>query len=145
MAETSRQLVLDYLKACYSGDLDSAAAYYDDDIDFICYAPVELFPRFGQKHGKAEMVASLADMHSRFDIVEYEVRFVAAEAERVAASLVLRMRSKDNGRIIRSEIGNFYTLRNGRIVTYRQFLDSFDVVQQVLGRDLVGAIMKSGG
>jgi ketosteroid isomerase-like protein len=144
MADTSRQLILDYLKACYSGDLDSAATYYDDNIDFICYAPVELFPRFGQKRGKAEMVASLADMHNRFQVVDYEVRFVAAEAERVAASLVLRMRSKDNDRIVRSEIGNFYTLRNGRIVTYRQFFDSFDVVQQILGRDIVSAIMKSG-
>jgi len=28
-------------------------------------------------------------------------------------------------------------------VTYRQFNDSFDVVQRVLGRDLVSAILKS--
>ena len=53
------------------------------------------------------------------------------------------MRSRDSDRVIRLDIGNFFTLRDGRILTYRQFNDSFDVVQQVLGRDLVSAILKS--
>jgi ketosteroid isomerase-like protein len=144
MVETTRQLILDYLAACYSGDLDRAATFYDDDIDFICYAPVELFPALGQKRGKAEMVASLADLHARFHIVEYEVKFIAADVDHVAASLVLRLRAKDNDRIIRSDMGNFFTLRNNRIVTYRQFIDSFDIVQQVLGRDIIGSILKPG-
>jgi uncharacterized protein len=56
----------------------------------------------------------------------------------------LRLRAKDNDRIIRSDMGNFFTLRNNRIVTYRQFIDSFDIVQQVLGRDIIGSILKPG-
>jgi ketosteroid isomerase-like protein len=91
------------------------------------------------------MVASLADLHARFHIVEHEVKFIAADVDHVAASLVLRLRAKDNDRIIRSDMGNFFTLRNNRIVTYRQFIDSFDIVQQVLGRDIIGSILKPGG
>jgi ketosteroid isomerase-like protein len=142
-ASGSRQLILDYLAACYDGDLDRAAAFYDDDIDFICYAPVELFPTLGHKRGKPEMIFALTGMRDRFSIVEYAVDFIAAEGNRVAAKLVLHLRDIGSDRIIRFEIGNFFTLRDGRILIYRQFLDSFDVVQQVLGRDLVSAILKS--
>lgn len=143
MAATSRQIILDYLDACYSGDLDRAAAFYDDEIDFICYAPVELFPTLGHKNGRAAMKQSLAGLHARNEVLDYNVNFIAAEADRVAVTLVLRLRSKDTGRVIRLDIGNFFTLRDGKILTYRQFNDSFDVVQQVLGRDLVSAILKS--
>jgi uncharacterized protein len=142
-ASNSRQLILDYLDACYAGDVERAAAFYDDDIDFVCYAPVELFPTLGQKRGKAEMTRSLAGLHARHEVLEHQVGFIAADGDHVAVTLVLRMRSRDSKRVIRLDIGNFFTLRDGRIVSYRQFNDSFDVVQQVLGRDLVGAILKS--
>jgi ketosteroid isomerase-like protein len=143
-ATTSREQMLDYLDACYSGDIERAAAYYDDDIDFICYAPVELFPTLGQKKGKAAMMETLTGLRHRFEVVEYKVNFIAADGDRVAANLVVRLRNRDNDRVIRMEIGNFFTLRAGKILVYRQFLDSFDVVQQVLGRDLVSAILKLG-
>jgi len=139
----SRQVILDYLDACYAGDIERAAAFYDDDIDFVCYAPVELFPTLGQKRGKAEMTRSLAGLHARHEVLEHQVDFIAADGDHVAVTLVLRMRSRDSKRVIRLDIGNFFTLREGRIVSYRQFNDSFDVVKQVLGRDLVNAIVKS--
>jgi ketosteroid isomerase-like protein len=143
VVSNSRQVILDYLEASYSGDLDRAAAFYDDDIDFICYAPVEFFPTLGQKRGKAEMMIALTGLRDRFNVVDYTVTFITADGDQVALSLVLRLHSIDNDRIIRLDIANFFTLREGRIVTYRQFIDSFDVVQQMLGRDLVSAILKS--
>ena len=139
----SRQFILDYLEACYSGDVERAAAFYDDEIDFICYAPVELFPTLGQKKGKAEMMFVLTGLRDRLKVVDHTVTFIAADGDHVATTLVLRLRNVENDRVIRLEIANFFTLRNGKILTYRQFMDSFDVVQQVLGRDLVSAIVKS--
>jgi uncharacterized protein len=145
MAEpSSRQRILDYLDACYSGDLDRTAAFYDDDIDFICYAPIELFPALGQKRGKAAMIDSIADMHARFDVIDHKVSFIAADGESAAATLTLRLRQKASNRIISFDIGNFFTLRAGKITVYRQFIDSFDVVQQVLGREIISAILKIG-
>ena len=145
MAEaTSRQLVLDYLDACYSGDIERAARYYADDIDFIAYAPVDLFPSLGQRKGKTAMVESLVDMHRRFEVMEHRVDFLAADGAQVAVTLVVRFRSKESDRVVRLDIGNFYSLRDGQIAVYRQFLDSFDIVQQVLGREIINAILKPG-
>src|SRR5579871_6927521 len=98
----SRQLILDYLEACYSGDVYRAASFYDDDIDFICYAPVELFPTLGQKKGKAEMLVALSGLRDRFEVVDHTVTFIAADGDRVATTLVLRLRDTGNDRV-RSE------------------------------------------
>jgi hypothetical protein len=48
-----RQRVLKFLDAFYSGDIDAAQACCDDDFDSITYAPIELFPHLGHKHGQS--------------------------------------------------------------------------------------------
>jgi ketosteroid isomerase-like protein len=139
----SRQLILDFLDTWYAGDVDRSEAFFDDDIDFVCYAPVELFPMLGQKKGKAEMRQAFAGLHEHHQVLDHRIGFIAADGDHVAVMLVLRLRTLDTERVIRLDIGNFFTLRNGKILTYRQFNDSFDVVQQVLGRDIVSTILKS--
>lgn len=136
----SKQRILDYLEACYSGDIDRAVSYFDDDIDFVAYAPIEIFPTLGQKRGKAELKQSLIALHARHSKLEYKVLSIIAEENRVATLLDIRLQTRDSGRVISLQIGNFCTLRNGRIHIYRQFLDSFDAVQQKLQRDLVASM-----
>ena len=99
------------------------------------YAPVDIFPTLGQKLGKAAMTQSLAGLHVQYSRIAYEVLSIIADDDRVAALLDLRLHVRGSDRVIRLQIGNFYTLRQGRILLYRQFLDSFDAVQQKLRRD----------
>ena len=139
----TKQRVLDYLKACYAADIERAASYYDDEIDFVAYAPIEVFPTLGQKLGKAAMTASLTQMHRLYRLIEYEVTSIVAEDDRVALTLDLRMFVRGGDRMVRIQVANFYTLRHGRIHIYRQFMDSFDAVQQKLRRDLLETIKQN--
>lgn len=136
----NKQRVLDYLAAVYAGDVERAASFYDDDIDFVAYAPIDIFPTLGQKRGKAELTQSLVELHGRYSKIEYEVLSIIAEENRVAMLLDLRLHARDSGRVIRLQVGNFCTLREGRLLVYRQFLDSFDAAQQKLRRDLVASV-----
>ena len=144
MAENlNKRRILDYLKAGYAGDIERAASYYDDELDFIGYAPIDVFPTLGQKFGKAAMVQSLVRMHAMYRLVEYDVTSIVAEDNRVAAMLDLRMFARKDDRMIRIPFGNFYTLRQGRIHIFRQFMDSFDAVQQKLRIDLIEAMREN--
>ena len=136
----NKRRILDYLKAGYAGDIERAASCFDDEIDFIGYAPIEVFPSLGQKFGKAAMVDSLMRMHGLYRLIECDVTSIVAEDNRVAAMLDLRMHVRNSDRIVRMPFGNFYTLRQGRIFIFRQFIDSFDAVQQKLRVDLVDAM-----
>jgi uncharacterized protein len=139
----NKRRILDYLKAGYAGDIDRAASYYDDELDFIGYAPIDVFPTLGQKFGKAAMVQSLVRLHAMYRLVEYDVTSIVAEDNRVAATLDLRMYARKDDRMIRIPFGNFYTLRQGRIYIFRQFMDSFDAVQQKLRIDLIEAMREN--
>ena len=51
--DDNRQCVLAFIGAYYSGDAAAALACCTEDFDTITYAPVDLFPHLGHKHGKA--------------------------------------------------------------------------------------------
>jgi len=136
----NKRRILDYLRAGYAGDIERAASYYDDEIDFIGYAPIDVFPTLGQKVGRAAMVDSLVRMHALYRLIEYDVMSIIAEGNRVAAMLDLHMHVRNSDRVVRLPFANFYTLRQGRIFIFRQFMDSFDAVQQKLRIDLVDAM-----
>lgn len=133
----NKRRILDYLKAAYAGDIERAGAYYDDDIDFIGYAPINVFPSLGHQFGKAALVLSLERMHALYRLIEYDVVSIVAEDNRVAAMLDMCMHIRNGDRIVRLPFANFYTLRQGRIYIFRQFMDSFDAVQQKLRIDLI--------
>ena len=139
----NKQRILNCLKAGYAGDIERAARYFDEDIDFIGYAPVEIFPTLGQKSGKAAMMRALVALHGLYRRIEYEVTSIVAEDDRVALTLDVRMFARDDDRMIRLQFANFYTLRHGRICVFRQFMDSFDAVQQKLRRDLIEEVRQA--
>lgn len=140
MSDTSRRTVLDFLEAFYSGDIARALELCTDDIDFIAYAPVELLPHLGHKRGKQEMAATWKTLHGRYSEMRYEVPHLVAEADRAACIIRIFFRKSRRDRVVQTDIADFYTLREGRIAQIRQFMDSFNVVEQVLERDVTGLV-----
>ena len=45
-----------------------------------------------------------------------------------------------NNRIVQFDLAAFYTLREGRITHIREIIDTFDLVQQVLERDIAAVL-----
>ena len=67
-------------------------------------------------------------------------RAPCAEADKVATHIRVFFRKSSNDRIVQFDIAAFYTLRDGRIAQIREIMDTFDLVQQLLERD-VGAVL----
>jgi ketosteroid isomerase-like protein len=72
--------------------------------------------------------------------MRYEVPILVAEADRVAVNIRLFFRKINNDRIVQFDIAAFYTLRDGRIAEIREIMDTFDLVQQVLERDVTAVL-----
>jgi ketosteroid isomerase-like protein len=138
----ARKIVLDFLNAFYSGDIDGALALCTDDIDFLSYAPVELLPHLGHRRGKREVAETWATLHERYSSMRYELPQFVAEGDRAACIIRIFFRKSARDRILQTEVADFYTLRDGRIAKMRQFMDSFNVVEQVLEVD-VTALLKA--
>jgi uncharacterized protein len=75
--------------------------------------------------------------------MRYELPSIVTEGDKVAVHIRAYFRKRSNDRIVQFDIAVFYTLRDGRIVQIREILDSFDLVQQVLERDLVAVLAET--
>ena len=137
VAHLNRQRVLNLLEMFYSGDVEGALARCSDDIDFVANAPIDILPHMGHRHGKAEVREMWQTIHSRYSQMRYEVPIIVAEGDKVAANIRAFFRKRGNNRIVQFDIAVFYTLRDGRIAEIREIMDTFDLVQQVLERDVV--------
>ena len=138
-----RQRVLNFLDAFYAGDIDAAVACCDDEFDTITYAPIELFPHLGHKHGRSWVAEAIRTQQDRYSSRKYEIKLLSVDGAKVATIQRLRLRKRSDDRVVRLEVAEFFTLRGGRILEHRGFFDSFDLVQQLLGQDLTDAFAAS--
>ena len=136
-----RQRVLNFLEIYYSGDIEGALSRCTDDIEFIANAPVDLLPHMGHRQGKDAMRQMWTTVHARYSEMRCEVPILVAEGDKVAVNIRVFFRKRSNQRMVRFDIAAFYTFREGRIAEIREIIDTFDMVEQVLERD-VSAVLK---
>jgi ketosteroid isomerase-like protein len=141
--ELNKQQVVKFLDAFYSGDAAAATACCDKELDSITYAPIELFPHLGHKHGSAWVAEAIKTQRKRYTSRTYEIKFMAVDGDKVATMQFISLRKRNDDRVVHLEAAEFYTLRDGLILVHRSFFDSFDFVQQVLGRDLTDSFAES--
>jgi len=123
-------------EAFAAGHIDDALRDFDDGVVMTSYAPVDIFPYLGRKQGKAAVAATMKTAHAEFEYLAYQPIFMVTEQEDAAVIVLARLRQRTTGRIIQLFVADFVRFQNGRIVELRQFMDSFDAVQQVLGREI---------
>jgi ketosteroid isomerase-like protein len=134
--ELNRQRVLKFLDIYYSGDIDGALARCTDDIEFAANAPVDLLPHMGHRKGKAAIREMWTAVHHRYSEMRCDVPILVAEGDKVAANIRVFFRKRSNGRMVQFDIAAFITLRDGLIAQIREIIDTFDLIEQVLERDI---------
>ena len=138
-----RQRVLNFLEVFSSGDVEGALACCTDDVEFFANAPIDVLPHMGHRHGKAELREMWTTVHGRYSGMRYEIPIIVAEADKVAANLRVFFRKSSNNRIVQFDMAAFYTLRDGQIARIREIIDTFDLVQQVLERDVAALLTET--
>ena len=136
MSELLRKRLYDLYAAYAAGRLDEVLEEFDDDIVMTSYAPVDVFPFLGRKQGKAAVAGTMRTAHREFDYMSYQPVFMVTENDDAAVIVLARLRQRASGRVIQLFIADFLRFKDGRIVELREFMDSFDAVQQVLGREI---------
>jgi hypothetical protein len=133
----NRQRVLNLLDALYAGDIEAALARCSDDVELIAPAPIDVLPHMGHRRGKDEVRKMWQTVHIRYSSLRHELRDVVAEDDKVAVNIRAFFTKRDSDRVVQFDIAVFYTLHDGRITHMHEIIDTFDLVQQVLERDLL--------
>jgi hypothetical protein len=139
----NRQRVLNFFEAFYSRDLEAALACCTEDVDFLANAPIDIMPHMGHRQGKAEVGEMWRIIFARYSNMRYQVTTIVTEGDKVAANVRVFFHKRDNDRTVQFDIAMFYTLRGGRIAEIREIIDTFDLVQQVLERDVAADLART--
>ncbi|MBR0841836.1 nuclear transport factor 2 family protein [Bradyrhizobium liaoningense] len=132
----NRQRVRHLHDAFARGDIEAAVACCTEDVDFLTHAPIDVLPHMGPRHGKAELRDLWQTVWSRYSEVRYKAAHIVAEGDEVATYLQAYFRKRSNERVVQFDMAVFYTFRDGLISEIREIIDSYDLVQQVLEREI---------
>jgi len=117
-------------------DFDRLAAFLDDDIEWVIYAPVSVFAFAGPRHGRAAVLHALTGIAADYTLESYTPEIVVVDGDDAAVMSDVGFRQRTTGRTLRFRVADFLRFRNGRLVEFREFTNTFDVVEQALGREL---------
>ena len=132
----NRQRVLHLLDAFAAGDLEAALTCCTEDVDFLTHAPIDVLPHMAPRHGKQELRELWQTIWARYSEVRYKARHTVAEADQVATYIHTYFRKRSNDRIVQFDMAVFYSFRGGLVAEIREIIDSYDLVQQVLEREI---------
>jgi ketosteroid isomerase-like protein len=135
-SEATRAFVKDLYEAYGRRDFDRVGALIDDDVEWIIFAPMHVFPFAGYRSGKRAVLDALAGIAKDYEIERYVPKVMIAQDEWAAVMSDAAFRQRSTGRVLSFQIANFLRFRAGRLVEFREFANTFDVVEQALGRAL---------
>jgi ketosteroid isomerase-like protein len=135
--EVPRSVVEAFYEVYAARDVDKLAKFLHDDVQWTISGPVDLLPFCGVHHGKANVI----DMIGRkIPMVLRTFSFVAetilVQGDQAAMLSRQSSRRTTNGRTMSYRVANFMRFRDGKLIENLSLIDSFDAVEQVLGRPL---------
>ena len=129
-------LVAELYDAYERRDFARVADFIHEDIDWMIYGPVSIFRFAGPRRGRVAVLEVLAAIAQIFILERYERELVLVEGDRAAIMGDVTFTQRATGRLLRFRVANFLRFQDGRVIQFREFANTFDVVEQVLGREL---------
>jgi ketosteroid isomerase-like protein len=134
--ESTRVAVADLYAAYARGDAGRVAELIDDDVEWIIHGPMQIFPFAGHRQGKVAALEALGAIAKDYLLESYTPKMMIVDGDRAAVMSDVAFKQRSTDRTLRFHIADFLRFRDGRIVEFREFTNTFDLVEQALGRML---------
>jgi len=131
-----REFARAFCDALASHDPNLIAPWLADDIDWTIYGPVDLFPFFGQRRGKAAVVAMCAQIDACLTLKTCDKEVRLNDGAQSAALLKFAAEHKPSGRALSLRMAMFAEVHEGKLKRFRGLFDTFDAAEQALGREI---------
>ena len=111
-------------------------ALIDDDVDWAIYGPIDMFPFLGARRGKEAVLEVIRQIAENIRIHRFDRETVMLGVDSAASMLRYSLTLLDSSKPISMRLAHFAQFKAGRLASIRVLIDTFDLVEQVLGRDI---------
>ena len=108
-------------------------ALIDDEIDWAIYGPIDMFPFFGARYGKAAVLEVIRQIADNIKVRRFERETIMLGAESAASMLRYSLTMLDANKPISLRIAHFAQFKAGKLTNFRVLVDTFDLVEQTIG------------
>jgi ketosteroid isomerase-like protein len=108
----------------------------DDEIDWTIYGPIDMFPFFGARRGKAAVLEVIRQIADNIRVRRFDRETIMLGVDSAASMLRYSLTSLDSDQPISLRIAHFAQFKAGRLANIRILVDTFDLVEQALGRPI---------
>ena len=108
----------------------------DDDVDWAIYGPIDMFPFLGARHGKAAVLEVLRQIADNIRVRRFDRETIMLGVDSAASMLRYSLTALDSDKPISLRIAHFAQFKAGRLASIRVLVDTFDLVEQALGRPI---------
>ena len=134
-----RTLAEEFYRASAERDIECALSFIDENVDWLVQGPVDVFPFLGQRHGREAVREGYREIGRKLEVTGYEVEALLVDDDRSAALIRISSIVRATARVMSIRTSQFGRWRDGKIVEMRAVIDTYDMVEQTLGRSLGAA------
>lgn len=116
--------------------LDDLAALLDDDIDWRIHGPIDMFPFFGTRRGKADVLEVCRQIGDNIRIHRYDREAVMLGIDTASSMIRYSLTALDSNKPISLRLAHFAQFKAERLVSMRIVIDTFDLIEQLVGRPI---------
>jgi ketosteroid isomerase-like protein len=121
-------------RAINDRQLEDLEAVIDDDVDWAIYGPIDMFPFLGARRGKDAVIDVIRQIADNFRVHRFDRETVLLGVDSASSMLRYSLTALDSNKPISLRVAHFAQFKAGRLRSIRVLLDTFDLVEQMLGR-----------
>jgi ketosteroid isomerase-like protein len=123
-------------RAINERNLEEVEPLIDEDVDWAIYGPIDMFPFLGARHGKAAVIDVIRQIAKSIKVHRFDREKVMLGVDTAASMLRLSLTALDANKPISVRVAHFAQFKAGRLRSIRVVVDTFDLVEQALGRPI---------
>jgi ketosteroid isomerase-like protein len=115
---------------------DDLESLIDEDIDWAIYGPIDMFPFFGARRGKAAVLEVIKQIADNIRVHRFDREQVMLGIDSASSMMRYSLTLLDENKPISLRLAQFAQFKAGRLTSIRILVDTFDLVEQALGHPI---------
>ena len=123
-------------RAINERQFEDIEAVIDEDVDWAIYGPIDMFPFFGARRGKVAVIDVIRQIADNVRVRRFERESLLLGVDSAASMLRFSLTTHGSNKPISLRVAHFAQFKAGRLLSIKVVVDTFDLVEQVIGQPI---------